>query len=424
MKAIHQIISYLNEYGLLTRDELIALTARGFYPVETAFPSGETGGEEEPISTRESDLDDLTEQMGGQPTRTGRRRGRGGSRRSAAVDAEDFCERLGGHMEAWRPALTAITRIGHRLGGTKTWEEAAVAVRNAPLETVARVVMKGWELGNPSLSAVWESLNLDSYQWALEEPGLSGPAAVVYRIMLKANEHSDLGSYGTLLSHKEVAAVFNLRLAQRKLALACGLAPRRRPQQFAAIMRRDFHEPAYWSFVLLYNARRGKPAKRPWPRSYERRPPQSPPVEFVWPKIWAHAAGMDHPAVTPYLMERAEMDKRRRDALQRAIPQALRSIAPQHQTLVNDYYVNPMSPVEMAKRHQRTEAEILAAIQVFKAQLRQALSNNEALHVFLYPDNARLWDAFLAECMRFDVATCYDNHFPATMDLLCPKNWN
>jgi hypothetical protein len=424
MKAIHQIISYLNEYGLLTREELIALTARGFYPVESAFPETVTGDPLKDSRGRESDLDDLTEQIGGQPARSGRRRGRGSARRLAAVESKDFCERLAAHLETWRPALGAITRIGHRLSGAKTWEEAAIAVRNAPVETLARVVMKGWELGNPTLSAVWQSLNLDSYTWVLEEPGLSGPAVVVYRMMLKASEHSDLGSYGTLLSHKEVAAVFNLRLAQRRLALACGLAPRRKPDKFAAIMRREFHEPAYWSFVLLYNARRGKPAKRPWPRTYERRPPQPPPAEAEWPKIWAHAAGMDHPVVTPYLMERAEMDRRRREALQRAVPQALSSIAPQHQTLVNDYYVNPMSPMDMAKRHQRTEAEILEALSAFKVQLRQTLNQSEALHVFLYPDNARQWEAFLAECMRFDVATCYENHFPATMDLLCPKNWN
>jgi hypothetical protein len=424
MKAIHQIISYLNDYGLLTREELIALTARGFYPVESVFPETVAGDALDDTRGREYDLEDLTDQFGEQQGRPGRRRGRGGARRLVPVEAEDFCERLAARIEDWRPALSAITRIGHRLNGTRTWEEAAVAVRNAPVETLARVLMKGWELRNPSLPAVWEALNLDSYKWLLEEPGLSGPTAVVYRMMLKANEHSDLGSYGTLLSRREVAAVFNLRLAQRQLALACGLAPRRKPQKFATIMRREYHEPAYWSFVLLYNARRGKPAKRPWPRTYERRPPQPPPAEDQWPRFWAHAAGMDHPAVTPYLMERADKDKRRRDALQIAIPKALSSIAQQHQTLVNDYYVNPMSPAEMAWRHQRTEAEILEALDAFKAQLRQALTENEVLNVFLYPDNARQWDAFLAECMRFDVATCYDHHFPATMDLLCPKNWN
>ncbi|HLW65926.1 MAG TPA: hypothetical protein VKS79_11440, partial [Gemmataceae bacterium] len=360
MKAIHQIISYLNEYGLLTREELIALSARGFYSVESVFPTGEESGEKETTSARELELDNLTEQIGEQQGRLGRRRGGGGgARRLAVVEAEDFCECLAGHMEAWRPALSAITRLGHRLIGAKTWEEAAVAVRNAPVETLARVVMKGWELGNPSLSAIWEALNLDSYKFVLEEARLSGPAAVVYGMMLKANVHSDLGSYGTLLSHREVAAIFNLRLAQRQLAVACGLAPRRNPEKFAAILRREYHEPAYWSFVLLYNARRGRPGKRPWPRTYERRPPQLPPAYMEWPKFWAHAAGMDHPAVAPYLMERADTEKRRRDALETAIPMALSSIAPQHQTLVNDYYVNPMSPAEMARRHQRTETEIL-----------------------------------------------------------------
>ena len=44
--------------------------------------------------------------------------------------------------------------------------------------------------------------------------------------------------------------------------------------------------------------------------------------------------------------------------------------------------------------------------------------------VFLYPENARQWDAFLADCMRFDVAACLADHFPSTMDLLCPKNWD
>src|SRR5262249_58683949 len=214
MKAIHQIISYLSDYGLLSREELVALTARGFYPVESAFPGGEAVTEAEPKGTSETGLDDLTEQISEPRPRPGRRRSRGGQRRLQALEVDDFCKRLAVHMEAWRPSLSALTRIGYRLNGANTWEEAAVALRNAPLETLARIVLDGWKRNHPSLSEVWRSLDLDSYKWVLEEPGLSGPAALVYRSMLRANEHSDLGRYGTLLSHKEVAAVFNLRLAQ------------------------------------------------------------------------------------------------------------------------------------------------------------------------------------------------------------------
>jgi hypothetical protein len=428
MKAIHQIISYLSEYGLLTREELIALTQQGFYPTEQVFQTDETVLESDvPAEGTETDQDDLTEAIsspGG--SRTGRRRGGkgGGRQRVATVEVEDMCERLASHIEAWRPELTGLTHIGRQIDGSKTWENAAVAVRNSDVDELTKLLIAALENQSITLADIWQALNLDSYNYALDEPGLSGSAVVVYRIMLKANGHSDLGSYGSLLANPEVAAIFNLRLAQRRLAQALGQVPVRRPDLLAVLLRRDCHEPAYWSFVLLYNARRGTPGKRHWPRGDERRPPQPPPPEFAWPTYWAAAVGMDHAAVTPYLLERAGHQERRASALQSAINSSMSSLPADTQSLVNDYYVNPQSPADLAARHRRPVTDIDQALDAFKLRVRQTLSQEPALHAFLFPENARQWDAFLAECMRFDVAACLSDHFPATMDLLCPKNWN
>jgi hypothetical protein len=144
---------------------------------------------------------------------------------------------------------------------------------------------------------------LDGFRDLLELPELRGPVAVAYRAVLNVPEHRQLGRYAWLLKSPAVAGVFNLRLAQRQLLLAGERVFSDRPDVLATALFRDYHVLAYWSFVLLYTARRlRKPDDPNVPAGSEHYPSRPPPDQGGWLRAWAHTAIMEPVRVLPLLV--------------------------------------------------------------------------------------------------------------------------
>jgi hypothetical protein len=353
-----------------------------------------------------------------------------------SLQPEELCQRLRQRFGGWEPVLGALTALD---GHSGDWQEAAVRVRNmAMLDLVDALgaALKGQAL---TLSSLWQLLQLDGYREVLAGTELHGPTAAAYRALLATPDFSGLGRYSALAGQLEVAAVINLMRAQRRLLEACGWLLGRHADLVAATLRRDEPEAAYWAFVLLYDARRGRPGNRPWPAAEEHPPLHAAPAEGDWPRLWSLAVTMDVRAVTPFLVERTRLQGDRPRVLGEALAGLVSALPDKPRTVLFHYFRNawPLEKAAGSAGVPPPEAERL--LQDFRRELRQALSVHAATRVFLQPAAARTLDAFLAECIgsTWDQQDYYFNshreeryaeairtYYGTAFDLLCPRSWN
>jgi hypothetical protein len=265
MKAIEQIITYLNARGLLSAEQLAYLERHGLW--DRRGGGGEKGDEVH---------------------HTGR-----------VPEPEEVGGELAARFGAWAPALEGLLLVARRLGPCAGWREAAVTIRNAGPEDLYGAVHQGLRERGPALSALWDAVSLEAYREVLDRPVLHGPVAVAYRAILDAPEYAQLGEYAWLLKTEEVGHVFNLKQAQRQLLLACERLFSAQPGAIVLALQRDFHVLAYWAFVLLYSARR---EHANGPRPVEHPPARQQPDEAGWLRVWAQTAVMDPVRLLPLLV--------------------------------------------------------------------------------------------------------------------------
>jgi hypothetical protein len=306
MKAIEQIISYLNARGVLSVEQLAYLERHGLWdrhaehrdqqPDETPF-----------FGSRDILPEDEWDALEGPTARDRKRRAarrpKDLQHKAQLAEVEVIDARLRGAFENWGEALDGLLQVGRRLTSCATWQTAAVAVRNAHPETVYAVVREGLRAREPSLRVLWDAVVLDAYRDVPGLPALRGPVAVAYRAVLNVPEHRQLGKYAWLLKSAAVGSVFNLRLAQRELLLAGERLFSDQLDVLATALFRDYHALAYWSFVLLYTARRlRKPDDPGVPAGSEHLPSRQPPDEVGWLRAWSHAAVMEPIRILPLLV--------------------------------------------------------------------------------------------------------------------------
>src|SRR5262249_60183572 len=95
--------------------------------------------------------------------------------------------------------------------------------------------------------------------------------------------------------------VFSLRRAQRALVRAAEQVFTSEPDLLAAAFHRDYRPGSYWSFVLLYSARRLLwPGQLLYAGPGEHAPRRRPPA--AWPPVWDHATAMDPAQLVPLLV--------------------------------------------------------------------------------------------------------------------------
>jgi hypothetical protein len=306
MKAIEQIINYLNARGVLSVEQLAYLERHGLWdrhaehrdqqPDETPFFGARD-------ILPEEDWDALEGPTARDRKRRAARKPKELQHNAHVLEAEAIDARLRGCFDNWRDALEGLVQVGRRLTPCASWQAAAVAVRNAHPETVYDVVREGLRARDPSLRVLWDAVVLDEYRHLLELPEVRGPVAVAYRAVLNVPEYRQLGKYAWLLKSAAVGSVFNLRLAQRELLLAGERLFSDQPDVLATALVRDYHALAYWSFVLLYTARRlRKPDDPSVPAGSEHLPSRQPPDRAGWLRVWSHTAVMEPIRILPLLV--------------------------------------------------------------------------------------------------------------------------
>jgi hypothetical protein len=269
MIPLRQILRYLRQRGILSRDQLDGWAAQGILRKEDV-PEEERVVQPAPAS---------------------------------GLKAGDIGRWLAERFDSWQAQLQGLCRLGWRLNGCATWAESALRVRHAAPQDLCVAIARGLEERDPPLNALWDSLALEAYYDILTEPAAHGPAADAYRAVLTVEEQARLGPHAWLLGELEVAAVFNLKQAQRRLLRAAEQVHRFWPGLVAVALNRDYHPLAYWSLVLLYSARHGPPGGRSVPDEDEHRPARPLPDEAGWLQAWGQAAVMDFRSVTGFLLE-------------------------------------------------------------------------------------------------------------------------
>jgi hypothetical protein len=439
MSVLFQIIDYLRSRGLLSQEELVELASRGILRWEEVYPQEEAPGPE-PESPQWYPEEEEIEPEG----RPRPRPGRGGPRpRHPVIGPPELCQRLAKCFEDHQSVLNSFSPLGEVLG-VSGWEETAVRVRNTTPADLVRLLADGFRTQPASLPALWEALGWSGYHDVLSGPDAAGPTGAAYRALLSTPNPAGLGRYSALLGSPEVAAVSNLKQAQRRLLGACGELLKTEPSLLSAVLRRGNSAPAYWPFVLLYAARRGVPGKRPWPAADEYPPPRQPPAQDAWPELWSQAVAMDSTSVTPFLIERTRMQSERPVILATVLGDLISSLDDHAREILFLHYREERTIAQISIMLSKPDRgsmvpEVQRILQAFRQDLRQTLSGYAATRLFLQPGAARIWEGFLQECLRWTwgeqnylfhpdrenkYASLLQTYYGSAFDLLCPRSWN
>ncbi len=426
MKAVRQIIDYFRERGVLTREQLLELAAEGFLPWDGLIDDADTAGPaaEPPAPPEEDESYQVSYPLRLKPPHRARR----AHPRGAVLDADELAQRLRALAADWPAALTGLVSVGRRLGAAASWEEAARAVRNAEPARLDAAVAHGLEQDDPTLAALWDAINLDTYRTAIDGEAVHGRAVSAYRAVLATFDHSGLGKHAWILKEEPVAQVCNLMAAQHRLLCSCESIFSHRPEDIVRAVHRDHHGLAYWMFVLLYTARRGRPGARPPAARFEHRPPRKPPDGESWLRVWCQAVGLDPKAVTALFLELHFTQIQRPDALKRVLEQVLRQAGETARTVVRLCCQPPgLSDSAVAARLGIPEAEVRQGCAWVRQALYEALHAEPVLRHVLGAEPPETQSLLIEECLcagpdaLTDVA---DRYFGPTADLLCPKVWD
>lgn len=245
MKVIEEIIDYLERRGLLGEAEIEALTRAGYVPSRERRQADDEGCYDHEGPEEEAEA---AQQTPTPPARGPR------PRRATTLRASAIATRARVFFVEQAELLGALGRATAGPASATRWQRIALVGRSEAA-LLAEAVGEAIEQRGLSFHALWEALCLDQYLYFVAE-GEQGPAASAYRALLKAREVRETGRHGWLFRKRSIARVFDLVLAQRRLAEAFLHVYRGRPALFGKWLARDYHPMAYWSFVLLYNAER------------------------------------------------------------------------------------------------------------------------------------------------------------------------
>jgi hypothetical protein len=428
MKAVKQIIDYLRGRGVLTHAQLLELAAEGFLPWEEVVDENEEaeppGSSAEAVPPAEDETYDVSYPIRPKPVRKPRHAHHKGS----VLDASELAGRLEERSESWQGDLAGLVSIGRRLGASAGWTDAALAIRHTEPRRLYRAVVQGLKEHDPSLGVLWNSINLDDYRTVINGEGIHGPAVSAYRAVLSTFDHSHLGKHVWILREKATAAICNLMLAQHRLLLTCESIFSRHPERIALPIHRDQGGLAYWPFVLLYTARRGRPGARPLPAAHEHKPPRRPPDAQGWLQAWCHAVGMDPKTVTALLLELHLLEGERADALKATLEKVRCSASSPAESVASLYYdSHGLSENAIAAQLNIPEQEVVYLLQEVRQRLHQALEAEPALRLNFCAEPPQIQEMLVQECLRADPGILQDvvnRYYGSTADLLCPKNWD
>jgi predicted metal-dependent peptidase len=310
MKVIQQIVAYLDRQGVLAPDDLAYLQDQGFLPhgeepepEAGPVPRGSRGGRVQAQDPEEA-LWEWPELEAALQEAAARRRKGGGRRRKPATTARELGAWVAARKPGWAEALQGLVQVARRLSPDADLEEAPEIIHRASGDVLDQALLEALEFRRPSLKELWTALSMEDYRAVAVDPSLRGPVVRAYRQMLAVEGYHQLGRYSSILKEREIAWVYHLVRAQRRLLSACGRLYETRPELISRELSRDRQDAAFWAFVILDAARRRKSGRilqdgglpvgqQVVTRGYPRWP--------VWLQAWAQALLMDRQAVLPLL---------------------------------------------------------------------------------------------------------------------------
>jgi hypothetical protein len=279
MRVIEQLVQYFWARGALTREEARYFVDRGFIReadlpglVEEADtdtyevpPELRAPNDDPRFDPKAREAEELEAELAGRGS-GGKKGGR--KKKPAGHNLAPLAARLAAHF-ALREPYPALHELGQRLKACVTWREAAMAVARAkPAKLEAALV--GLLNARPrALGELWFWFDLDPlFAWA-EHPDNAGPVADAIEKLLRADTPTRVGRLGQLKKAAAVEALAEL-LAARGPFLAM------LPVLYDGYYDRLGHWlippagvaagpwPALpWSFVFVYNARKGTSEQPP-----------------------------------------------------------------------------------------------------------------------------------------------------------------
>jgi hypothetical protein len=302
LKVIRQIVEHLDRQGVLTPQQKGYLLRAGFLARKSEpFEHEAAPGEE---------VEDLLEQewalRAAARAVAERRRSGGGQRRPAPLELRELLAWLEERAAAWLEPLGAMVRLARQASAEAGLREMPRVLLEAKDEDLEEALARGLRSRDPSLGALWAALEFDGYGERLEAPDARGRIAAAYRALLTGAGVAELGRHGWLLREPRARWIYHLVRARRRTLCACWRLQAQRPRVVAGVLRSGSPEPAYWTFVLLYNACRSGPegpAVKAWPRFDERRPRRDVPEAGTWERAWAMALLAEPRRVLPFLLE-------------------------------------------------------------------------------------------------------------------------
>jgi hypothetical protein len=308
MCVVKQLITYFHNRGVLTPRQLDYLVREGFFN-----PYEEEVGEvcdadldwREACRERARAIEDeacaeLEKRVRGRKQGGKGRRGRG--RKAPTLLAAELASRIERLSATWQSALGGLAGYARRLKLCDDWREASRVVRNSDADSLQRALAASLGEGRPSLRRLWGSLMWDAYHQVVG-PADAGPAVTAYRRILGANRLEEASKYAWLLRQRPVRAMLDLREAQRRVLRAARAIYDEQEETIALALRRQCDPVAFWTFALVYNARR--PSDRRCLRSEVRDddcgPPFPEPDVEQMRKVWLAAVVIDPESVLRFL---------------------------------------------------------------------------------------------------------------------------
>lgn len=330
MRIIRQIVVHLARQDMLSREERSWLVREGYASWYDVFPEDEARdlaaiaarstrpGEMAAEPAGQADWQDDT--LVGRPSRpraagrSARRPGTHEITETALIeklrsDQESWASQLGGLVALAAEFSTGPLAMGDQRGGNARrvdpadWRHAATRLRQTPIERIEAAVETVIETRRVDFERLWQAVSCEPYVEVLPADAFFGKAARAYWAVIESVNQPHLGRHAPLLRHPEVAAVANLRAAQRRtLAAFAPLLGRRRDLLDRVITLRSGAD-SYWTFVIAYSANRGVRGNRPAGGALEAAPAREPPPERAWQHAWEGATILDPRAVGPFLLD-------------------------------------------------------------------------------------------------------------------------
>lgn len=277
MRVIEQLVQHFWARGALTRDEALYLVKHGFAREADLAGLGEEQ-EPEPLAApppeetdprfdpKAREAEELEDELTGRNAGGGKKGGK--KKKPAGHDLAPAAAHLAGHFAAREP-YPALHELGQRVKTCATWRDAAKAVATAKPAKLEAALVGLLNARSRALGELWFWFDLEPlFAWA-EHADNAGPVADGIGKLLRADTPGRVGRLEQLKKAAEVRALADL-LAARGPFLAM------LPVLYNAYFERLGQWlippagaaagpwPALpWSFVFVYNARKGTPDQPP-----------------------------------------------------------------------------------------------------------------------------------------------------------------